>query len=352
MKDKVITFLFVGYLILFSVLGILFKDEEISRSERRKLNSFPEMEFSSDYITKVDKYFLDHFPFREDFRMIKANYNYKVLNRLDNNGIYLKDNYIFKSCYPTNFKSISKFVNHVEKMSSLFSSDDIYVMIVPDKNYYLDDERFLNIDYDYIYETIDDFGTFIDIRDVLGIDDYYETDTHWRQERLDKVVKKMDSIMNFNYYDVLYEENIYDNFYGVYYGEAAVNRKAESLVYLNGSVFDGVNVKYLENSNFKGIYNESKLTGLDSYDVYLDGANSFIEINNSNVSDQELIVFRDSFGSSLVPLLIPYYSKITVIDNRYISSNYFKDLVDDSNKPDILFLYSTLVVNDSGSLKN
>lgn len=352
MKDKVITFLFVGYLILFSVLGILFKDEEISRSERRKLNSFPEMEFSSDYITKVDKYFLDHFPFREEFRMIKANYNYKVLNRLDNNAIYLKDNYIFKSGYPTNFKSISKFVNHVEKMSNLFSSDNIYVMIVPDKNYYSVDERFLNIDYDYIYETIDDLGTFIDIRDVLGLDDYYETDTHWRQERLDKVVKKMDSIMNFNYYDVFYKEKIYDNFYGVYYGEAAVNREAESLVYLNSSVFDGVNVKYLENSNFNGIYNESKLTGLDSYDVYLDGANSFIEINNSNISDRELIVFRDSFGSSLVPLLIPYYSKITVIDNRYISSNYFKDLVDDSNKPDVLFLYSTLVVNDSGSLKN
>ena len=110
-------------------------------------------------------------------------------------------------------------------------------------------------------------------------------------------------------------------------------------------------IKYLENSEFTGIYNVSKLSGLDSYDVYLDGASSFIEIFNSNSTGGELVVFRDSFGSSLVPLLIPYYSKITVIDNRYISSEYFNKLITNYDA-DVLFLYSTLIVNDSGSLKN
>jgi hypothetical protein len=158
--------------------------------------------------------------------------------------------------------------------------------------------------------------------------------------------------MDFNYYDVLYNKNIYDKFYGVYYSEGSAFRNGpEKLTYLTSDTFNNVSVKYLENSNFNGIYNESKLTGMDSYDVYLDGASSFIEITNNNGLDKELIVFRDSFGSSLVPLLIPYYSKITVIDNRYISSKYFKDLIN-SNNPDILFSYSTLLVNDSSSLKN
>lgn len=351
MKNKVITILFVGYLVLFSILGIIFTDKEISNSERRKLNTFPEIEFNNEYVTEVDKYFLDHFPFRDNFRSVKAHYNYKVLGMLDNNGIYLKDNYIFKSGYPTNKKSISKFVDHVEEMSKLFIDSNIYTMIIPDKNYYLDDSNFLNIDYDYIYDEVVDLGTFIDIRDVLELSDYYETDTHWRQEKLSDAVKKMSTVMNFNYYDVLYEENIYDKFYGVYYGEAAISRKPENLTYLTSSSFEGVSVKYLENSSFTGIYNESKLDGLDSYDVYLDGASSFIEITNSNVLEGELVVFRDSFGSSLIPLLVPYYSKITVIDNRYISSKYFIDMIDVSNQ-DVLFLYSTLVVNDSGSLKN
>ena len=351
MKDKIITFLFVGYLLVFSVLGILFKDKDISNSERRRLASFPDIEFSSEYITKVDKYFLDHFPFRDNFRSIKANYNYKVLNMLSNNNIYLKDNYIFKSLYPTNEKSIKKFTNHIEEMSKLFPNSNIYTMVIPDKNYYLEDKDFLNIDYDYIYNEVNNLGTFIDIRKVLELEDYYETDTHWRQEKLSKVVKKMSTIMNFNYRDISYTENTFPNFYGVYYGESAINRKSEKLVYLTSDELSKVEVNYLENSNLHSIYNESKLEGLDAYDVYLDGANSFIEISNNNISSGELVIFRDSFGSSLIPLLIPYYKKITVIDNRYISSNYFKNLVT-SNNPDVLFLYSTLVVNDSSSLKN
>ena len=352
MKNKIITGLFITYLFLFSILGLVFKDKEISYSERRKLNTFPDIELTSEYITKVDKYFLDHFPFRDEFRNIKAIYNLKVLNTFDNNGIFIKDNYVFKSIYPTNKKSIDKFIDHINEMSSLFPNSNIYTMIIPDKNYYLEDKNFLNIDYDYIYTKFSNNNNFIDIRDTLGLSNYYETDTHWKQEEILPVILKMNTVMDFNYYDIIYNKNIYDKFYGVYYSEGSAFRNGpEKLTYLTSDTFNNVSVKYLENSNFNGIYNESKLTGMDSYDVYLDGASSFIEITNNNGLDKELIVFRDSFGSSLVPLLIPYYSKITVIDNRYISSKYFKDLIN-SNNPDILFSYSTLLVNDSSSLKN
>ena len=61
-------------------------------------------------------------------------------------------------------------------------------------------------------------------------------------------------------------------------------------------------------------------------------------------------MFRDSFASSIVPLLVPYYKKITLIDNRYISSSNYLDLIE-FNDQDILFMYSTLFINDSSSLK-
>ena len=50
--------------------------------------------------------------------------------------------------------------------------------------------------------------------------------------------------------------------------------------------------------------------------------------NNLASSDDELIVFRDSYGSSLVPLLISSYKKIIVIDTRYISSNILDNYVE------------------------
>lgn len=353
MKNKLLILVFIIYISSFSILSIIIPDKEISNTERRKLNTFPTFEYNSKWINKLDKYFLDHFVLREQFRNIKAKYNYQVLNKLENNDIYLKDNYIFKSNYPTNKKSINNFKTKIKELSSLFTENNtIYMMVIPDKNYYLDSNDFLSIDYDYIYEEINNLGyQIIDIRNILNLYDYYETDTHWRQENLNKVIKEMSKFLNFTYEDIVYTKNTYNNFYGVYYGESAINRNPEKLVYLTNDVLNNIEVKYLENSNLNTIYNINKLTGLDSYDVYLDGASSFIEITNINTtSTKELVIFRDSFGSSITPLLVNYYHKITLIDNRYITSNNFKNLINFNNQ-DILFMYSTLLINDSNSLK-
>ena len=239
------------------------------------------------------------------------------------------------------------------KIKELLNEDNkTYMMIVPDKNYYLKDKNFLQLDYDYIYNEVSKLGiTEIDIRNIMELDDYYETDTHWKQEKIEKVVKKMSEVMNFAYEIQEYKLNKYDKFYGVYYGESAISRESETLTYLTNDVINNANVKYLENKKLTKVYNLDKLTGLDSYEVYLDGASSFIEIENKNsLSDKELIIFRDSFGSSLTPLIVNYYAKITVIDNRYIASNMFRDMIEFKDQ-DVLFLYSTLIVNNSGSLK-
>ena len=353
MKNKILVFIFIGFILIFSLGSIFIPDKKISYSERRKLKEFPEFEFSGEYISDVDGYLLDHFIFRDLFRSIKAKFNYSVLNKLDNNDIYLKDNYIFKSNYPTNKESISSFMEKINKLEGLLTKDNKkFIMIIPDKNYYLKSDDFLGIDYEYIYKEMNKLGLKnINITDKLSLDSYYETDTHWKQDKLNDVVLEMDRVMDFNYYDVSYKKNIYNKFYGVYYGESAINRDPEKLVYLTNDLFDDVEVNYFENGNLNTIYNTSKLDGMDAYDVYLDGASSFITISNPNSSSsKELVIFRDSFGSSISPLLVPYYNKITVIDNRYITSDNFTNLIEFTNQ-DVLFMYSTLLVNDSKSLK-
>lgn len=353
MKNKIITFIFIIYITTFSILGIILKDKEISIQERRKLETFPKFTLTSEYVNNLDKYLLDHFPFRETFRSIKANFNYKILNKLDNNNIYLLNNSIYKSNYPTNKKSISNFINKINQTKKyLTPNNNTYIMIIPDKNYYLDSEYFLHIDYDYIYNEIKKLNiNTIDIRNILTLEDYYQTDTHWRQENLDKVVETMNKTMNFNYQKINYQENIYNNFYGVYYGESAINRNPEKLTYLTNNNLSNLTVNYQENKNLHSIYNLDKLNSLDSYEVYLDGASSFIEIyNNNSLSNKELVIFRDSFASSITPLLTPYYKKITLIDNRYINSNNYLNLIEFNNQ-DILYMYSTLIINNSSSLK-
>lgn len=354
MKNKIITISFLICIFTLCVLGIVFKDKDISVSERRKLQQFPSFKLNSDYVVKLDKYVLDHFPFRDTFRSIKAFVNYNVLQKLANNDIYIQDNYIFKSNYPTNNASIENFLDNIKTtMSFLTTNNNAYIMVIPDKNYYIDSSNFLNIDYDYIYSKINELDiNVIDVRKTLTLKDYYETDTHWKQENLDKVVEVLSSNMKFKLANEEYTKNIYNNFYGVYFGEAAVSREPEKLTYLTNDTILNAHVKYLENANLTSVYNLNKLEGLDAYEVFLDGASAFIEITNTRATNnKELVIFRDSFGSSITPLLIQGYSKITVIDNRYMkSTEYLKHI--EFNNQDVLFLYSTLIVNDSGSLKD
>ena len=94
--------------------------------------------------------------------------------------------------------------------------------------------------------------------------------------------------------------------------------------------------------------------GKDPYEMFLSGARvSIVTIENPNAtSDRELIVFRDSFGSSLIPLLAEGYSKITAVDIREISPHMLQNNgVDVENADDILFIYSTLIINNSAELK-
>ena len=68
------------------------------------------------------------------------------------------------------------------------------------------------------------------------------------------------------------------------------------------------------------------------------------------IKEKTLIIFRDSFGSSIIPFFVPYYSKIVVIDLRYIDLSLIEEKINYDNC-DILYLYSTLIVNSSNILK-
>ena len=94
------------------------------------------------------------------------------------------------------------------------------------------------------------------------------------------------------------------------------------------------------------------MNSLDKYDVYLSGATPLLTINNPNSdNNKELIIFRDSFGSSITPLILTGYSKVTLVDTRYMSPKLINQYIKFTNQ-DILFMYSTLIINNSSSLKN
>ena len=149
-----------------------------------------------------------------------------------------------------------------------------------------------------------------------------------------------------------------DDFYGNYYGQAALPMDSEELVYCTNDIINSAKVYSLNETTLKFeeavIYNKEAYKGIDPYDIFLSGAKPLIVIENEKAtSDKELIIFRDSYGSSLAPLLIESYKKITLVDLRYISNKLFEayDLVEFNNNQDVLIINCIDVLNNSTTLK-
>ena len=131
-----------------------------------------------------------------------------------------------------------------------------------------------------------------------------------------------------------YEENRLKDFYGVYYGQAALPFPPDTLVYLTSPTTEGASVYNAETQGITGVYDLAKLTdgkSMDMYDVFLSGASAVLTVTNPNAAGEakgrELILFRDSFGSSIAPLLLDCYETITLVDIRYIASGFLLSLI-------------------------
>lgn len=354
-----------GLLLLVAWLGLtafawLQPAKAFSQTERRPLTQLPKLDregvLSGKFAENFEKYSLDQFPFREPFRQTRALFHRYILGQRDNNGIYIADGYAAKMEYPLDETSVGHALGTFEKIYNAYlknSGSPVFAAVIPDKGYYLAESNgFLTMDYPKLFSMVEQgmpWAVHIDITDCLGIEDYYFTDTHWRQERLLPVAKRLSEVMGLT----LPQEGdfsaiaVQQPFYGVYYGQAALPMNPENMYLMESHWLKNCRVYNYEKEAYTPVYDLSRLTGNDLYEVYLSGAQSLLTIENPNATtDRELIVFRDSFGSSLAPLLTQDYAKVTLVDVRYIPVQRLGNYLDFHGQ-DVLFLYSTLVLNSN-----
>ena len=338
--------------------------QALSEAERRPLAQMPEITLENllngKFMSEFEDYSLDQFPLRDTFRQIKSLFHYSVLGQKDNNGIYIADGFAVKQEYPYNPESVA---HALERFNYLYekylkaSGSDIFMTVVPDKGYYLAESTgHLVMDYEAMFAAVEEgmpWAEFVDITDTLDAEDYYRTDTHWRQENLLDAAGALCDALGVarpkaeDYTPVALERP----FYGVYYGQAALPMEPETMYLLESELLQACRVKDWESGKETAVYDRTKLNSKDLYDVFLSGSRSLLTVENPNAStDRELIVFRDSFGSSIVPLLLQEYARVTLVDIRYIQIDVLDRFLEFTGQ-DVLFLYSTSVLNNSSTIK-
>ena len=364
MKIKNVAVSAVFLVLVFGLCAwfILKPADDFSDSERRFLLKFPEVSvqniLSGKFMQDFESYTLDQFPLRDSFRTVKALVSTKLFLKQDNNDIYVKDGYAAAIEYPLKSDSVQNAVNRFNNIIDKYTNgtNKIYLSIIPDKNYFLSQTSGrLSLDYESLVSQLcGEMKTaqYIDLFPHLKLDDYYKTDTHWKQENLKGVADMLLSSMGGEAeLDSLTLNSLDKPFYGVYCGQSALPLKPEKIQYFTGGYIDALKVYDFEHSKDISVYDMEKANGKDPYEMYLSGSISLLSIENPNAkTDRELIVFRDSFGSSIAPLLASGYSKVTLVDIRYISSFILGNFISFENA-DVLFLYSTLVLNNSEQFK-
>ncbi len=363
-KNIVLTLLMAVLLLGISLWAWCKKADDFSESERRVLKPFPTLSAetlrSGKFMQEFETYTLDQFPCRDGLRTLKALTVFDIFLQKDNNDLFVEDGYVSKLNYPLRDEMLNHAAARFQYIYDTYLAEtDVkpYFSIVPDKSCFLAQKNgYLSLDYKELITKMREqtpYMEYIDITADLSLDNYYRTDTHWRQETLLPVASKLAEAMGIPLSGNYTAHTLPEPFYGVYVGQSALPLSPDSLTYLTNDVLNGCTVTSYDTGAPKNVpmYDLQAASSADPYEVFLNGADALLVIENPAAeTDRELIVFRDSFGSSLVPLLVEGYARVTVVDIRYLNTAYLGSFVEFDDQ-DVLFLYSTLLLNDSLSLK-
>jgi len=355
MKEKIekIIFIFASSLIVIGTsLFTLKKPLAFSENENRYLQQFPRLSVTNlingRLVSDIEDYINDQFPYRDTLVGLKTQVDI-LLGKTKINDIYIsEDGYLIPAFIKRNdTKKI------IDTLNSFVKSNEVSVdlMLVPNSIEIYRDKLPINDETNdglkeiqYIYNsflgnTIDVTKSFLKVKDSINL--YYKTDHHWttygafyayeqylRSQRL-----PLKSLSNYRIKEVT------NSFYGTSYSKANYYNIEADKIYL----FEDYNhyfVNYIvENKTETSLYNYDYLNKKDKYSIFLDNNHALIEIENLNsISQDNLLLIKNSYGNSFAPFIAADYKKTSVIDLRYYKGDV-TTYIKDNNITKVLILY-------------
>lgn len=233
----------------------------------------------------------------------------------------------------------------------------LFFAVVPDKGYYLSDGLLPHIEPGDAAAILAEHlpgAEEIELAGLLSLESYYRTDTHWDQRALLPAAQAIFDAMGLGVTlgpADSFTVSAYAPYEGLFIRRHGLPLVPDTIYMLHSAVTDAA---YMTGPALDGrlpLYTEDKLHSSDAYSVFAGGVQSVITVESPlAATDRELIVFRDSFSAALVPLLALGYSKITLIDLRFVPEKLLGKYIDFRGQ-DVLFLYSTLMLNSGTQLK-
>lgn len=367
-RDAVLCVSMFLFVLFFGGWLLVRTPDRVSFSERRGLTQLEKISFqeikSGEAMEMWESYAQDQFPVRDAFRGFKTWNELEIFRKMDSDGLFFLKGHLSRMSFEVQEASLAIAADNFSYLYEKYLKElgiQPCLVIVPEKNFFLSENGIRPVLKEQkIRSGIQkgaDFFKYIEIRDLLWADAYYFTDTHWRQECILKVAERILEEMGVpgnGLFEVAENEIVTVDapFYGVYAGQAALRIRPDVMKYIQNEVLKDCRVTDYGTGRpvETAMYDQEAARGRDAYELFLGGASPLVVIESPKASTKrELVMFRDSFGSSIAPLFAGRYRKITLVDTRYIHGGKIGEYVSFKNA-DVLFLYSTLFLNQCRKL--
>ncbi len=362
-------FLFLLAMPILTFINLPEEDRPFSENENRTLAGFPEISFETyvdkSAMTGFEDWFSDRFFGRESWIKLK-NSAERFIGKTEVNGVFTVDDRMMqvwkgfdKEFIDKNLSAVNAFAEKNSDIPVYFmlapTSQEIYSHLLPEctpvgsqselNNYCRDN---LECGYIDIFPTLKSHS-----EDYI----YYRTDHHWTSygaylayaEAARYLGYQATPLSSFNV------EHASSDFRGTLYSKTLDDGVTPDIIdyyhHTAGSdltltINDGVSVK-----DYDSLYFREYLEVKDKYSSFM-GTNSPVMTINSeeNHNGQSILIFKDSYAHAFIPFLTAHYSKITVLDMRYINMGY-TSLVDMEEYDSVLILYNSITFSEDSHIR-
>ena len=339
-----------------------------SENENRYLTRFvkPNKNNLTDrrFMDTFDEWFADRFIMREEF-IIAQNTLERLQGKSEINGVFTADDRLILSWkntaggFNTPLQSVDNFVQQIGIESYIMlvpTAQEIYADTLPPNSEPGNQTALIKHCYDNLPNL-----TSIDVATYLteNSDGYifYRTDHHWTTYGAYWGYYAAALKMGIVPYDVgkFSVEHASTDFRGTLFSKTLDYRITPDVVSfytlannppeLTLTVNDGV-----ETVKHDSLYLRDYLNSKDKYAAFMGVNSPIMEIETDVDNDRALLVFKDSYAHCMLPFLSNHYSRITVLDMRYINVDV-SSFVDFSEYEQVLFVYSATEFAEDTSLR-
>lgn len=322
--------IFIVFLTTFMILNIISPSSSFSEIENRSLQTFPKLSIQTilngQFSKAFETYSSDQFIFRNQWIEAKTRTE-KALLKVDHHGVYFgKDDYLIERFTTYNEAQATRNITRLTTFMNRAHDYKTYSMLIPGAASILKDQlprTHFDLDQNTIIQSIQsNIPLSIDVSTALQHtqQSYYSTDHHWNIHGAYIGYQTMAKTLGFEPLkeDQFKLEVVGTHFQGTLFSKSGMFwHQGENLERMYHPSHDSITMT-IHNDVYSSIYFDEFLKQKDQYMYFMGGNHPIVEIDTHHEGETLLIV-KDSFANILVPFLIPHYSRIIVVDVRFVN---------------------------------